>query len=148
MAWRRAAFCFVPHDAEIWKLVWEKWVSAAGMYALCLLCRTDRAAGMVQVEQGLGVGTNRPVFNRHRLSWTRFQPLEAVAHDSRKTPKVVVLHAGCGGCIGDVLPYDLFTLGGPYSVSPPVPQPLLLRRHTKGRNASRILNQSEGCTSL
>ena len=95
--------------------------------------RWSRLCMRSQVEQGLGLGSNHPFFNRHRLAWTRFQPLEAVSQESRKAPMVLVLHGGYGGCVGDALPYDLFTLGGPYSVGLPPGAMFLPQRADIGR---------------
>ncbi|CAL9191102.1 protein TOC75-3, chloroplastic-like [Musa acuminata AAA Group] len=70
-----------------------------------------------QVDQGLGIGSNFPFFNRHQLTLTRFIPLKQVEEGVDKSaPPVLVLHGHYGGCVGDLASYDAFTLGGPYSV--------------------------------
>ncbi|ERN07972.1 protein TOC75-3, chloroplastic [Amborella trichopoda] len=70
-----------------------------------------------QLDQGLGIGTNFPFFNRHQLSMTRFIQLKSVQEGAGKPPPpVLVLHGHYGGCVGDLPSYDAFTLGGPYSV--------------------------------
>ncbi|XP_050369130.1 protein TOC75-3, chloroplastic-like [Argentina anserina] len=70
-----------------------------------------------QVEQGLGIGSNFPFFNRHQLSLTRFIQLKRVEEGAGKSPPpVLVLHGHYGGCVGDLPSYEAFTLGGPYSV--------------------------------
>ncbi|TQE00443.1 hypothetical protein C1H46_013951 [Malus baccata] len=70
-----------------------------------------------QVDQGIGVGSNFPFFNRHQLTLTRFFQLKEVEEGAGKPPPpVLVLHGHYGGCIGDLPTYDAFTLGGPYSV--------------------------------
>ncbi|CAN6556654.1 unnamed protein product [Malus baccata var. baccata] len=70
-----------------------------------------------QVDQGVGVGSNFPFFNRHQLTLTRFFQLKEVEEGAGKPPPpVLVLHGHYGGCIGDLPSYDTFTLGGPYSV--------------------------------
>lgn len=70
-----------------------------------------------QVDQGLGVGTKRPIFNRHQITLTHFLQLKNVEDGERNAPPpVLVLHGRYGGCIGDLAAYDAFTLGGPYSV--------------------------------
>ncbi|KAM6578048.1 hypothetical protein CsatB_029885 [Cannabis sativa] len=70
-----------------------------------------------QVDQGLGVGSNFPFFNRHQLTLTRFFQLKEVEEGAGKPPPpVLVLHGHYGGCVGDLPSYDAFTLGGPYSV--------------------------------
>lgn len=71
----------------------------------------------MQVDQGLGVGSGNPIFNRHRLAITHFHPLSPIGKDIRSPPRVLVLHGRYGGCLGDQPPYELFTLGGPYSVT-------------------------------
>ncbi|CAL9134911.1 unnamed protein product [Musa textilis] len=70
-----------------------------------------------QLDQGLGIGSNFPFFNRHQLTLTRFVPLKQVEEGVGKSPPpVLVLHGHYGGCVGDLPSYDAFTLGGPYSV--------------------------------
>ncbi|KAI4334555.1 hypothetical protein L6164_019233 [Bauhinia variegata] len=70
-----------------------------------------------QVDQGLGIGSKFPFFNRHQLTVTRFLQLLPVEEGAGKPPPpVLVLHGHYGGCVGDLPSYDAFTLGGPYSV--------------------------------
>ncbi|MBA0847753.1 hypothetical protein Goshw_022720 [Gossypium schwendimanii] len=70
-----------------------------------------------QVDQGLGIGSKFPFFNRHQLTLTRFLQLRQVEEGAGKPPPpVLVLHGHYGGCVGDLPSYDAFTLGGPYSV--------------------------------
>ncbi|EFH48684.1 translocon outer membrane complex 75-IV [Arabidopsis lyrata subsp. lyrata] len=70
-----------------------------------------------QVDQGLGIGSNFPLFNRHQLTLTRFIQLKQVEEGSgNPRPPVLVLHGHYGGCIGDLPNYDAFALGGPNSV--------------------------------
>ncbi|KAL6180566.1 hypothetical protein ACLB2K_047227 [Fragaria x ananassa] len=70
-----------------------------------------------QVDQGLGIGSKFPFFNRHQLTLTRFFQLKEVEEGAGKPPPpVLVLHGHYGGCVGDLPSYDAFTLGGPYSV--------------------------------
>ncbi|KAL7113916.1 hypothetical protein ACP275_04G088800 [Erythranthe tilingii] len=70
-----------------------------------------------QVDQGLGIGSKFPFFNRHQLTVTRFLQLNDVEEGAGKPlPSVLVLHGHYGGCVGDLPSYDAFTLGGPYSV--------------------------------
>ncbi|OAY61182.1 protein TOC75-3, chloroplastic [Manihot esculenta] len=70
-----------------------------------------------QVDQGLGIGSKFPFFNRHQLTITRFIQLKKVEEGAGKSPPpVLVLHGHYGGCVGDLPSYDAFTLGGPYSV--------------------------------
>lgn len=71
---------------------------------------------LLQIEQGLGIGDTKPIFNRQRVSLTRFQQLGKQEPGSKAIPKTVVVHAGIGACMGDQPPYELFTLGGPLSV--------------------------------
>lgn len=71
----------------------------------------------LQVDQGLGVGSKFPFFNRHQLTLTRFIQLKQVEEGAGKPPPpVLVVHGHYGGCVGDLPSYDAFTLGGPYSV--------------------------------
>ncbi|VFQ98221.1 unnamed protein product [Cuscuta campestris] len=70
-----------------------------------------------QLDQGLGIGSKYPFFNRHQLTLTRFIQLKKVDEGVGKSPPpVLVLHGHYGGCVGDLASYDAFTLGGPYSV--------------------------------
>jgi len=70
-----------------------------------------------QLDQGLGIGSNFPFFNRHQLTLTRFIQLKQVEEGAGKQPPpILVLHGHYGGCVGDLPSYDAFTLGGPYSV--------------------------------
>eukprot|EP00884_Botryococcus_braunii_P006606 jgi/Botrbrau1/15947/Bobra.0260s0008.1 len=68
------------------------------------------------VDQGLGLGTAFPFFNRHQISATRFLPLLMPKATSSNPPPVLVLHGRYGGIVGDLASYDTFTLGGPHSV--------------------------------
>ncbi|KAK9123928.1 hypothetical protein Sjap_013530 [Stephania japonica] len=70
-----------------------------------------------QLDQGLGIGSKFPFFNRHQLTLTHFIQLKQVEEGAGKpSPPVLVLHGHYGGCVGDLPSYDAFTLGGPYSV--------------------------------
>ncbi|GMG98282.1 hypothetical protein Nepgr_000122 [Nepenthes gracilis] len=70
-----------------------------------------------QLDQGLGIGSNFPFFNRHQLTLTKFIQLNQVEEGAGKSPPpVLVIHGHYGGCVGDLPSYDAFTLGGPYSV--------------------------------
>ena len=73
-----------------------------------------------EVDQGLGLGSARPFFNRHSASLTRFirlpnwvQPWKNMRKPN--PPAVLVLHGKYGGCFGDLPAYDAFALGGPHS---------------------------------
>ncbi|KAL6660581.1 hypothetical protein ACP70R_001616 [Stipagrostis hirtigluma subsp. patula] len=69
-----------------------------------------------QVDQGLGVGTSRPFFNRHQLSVTKFINLNNQQEDAGKPPPAVLaVHGRYAGCVGDQPSYDAFSLGGPRS---------------------------------
>ncbi|KAK4763780.1 hypothetical protein SAY87_013218 [Trapa incisa] len=70
-----------------------------------------------QLDQGLGIGSKFPFFNRHQLTCTGFFQLKQVEEGAGKPPPpVLVLHGHYGGCVGDLPSYDAFTIGGPYSV--------------------------------
>ncbi|KAJ0266732.1 hypothetical protein HA466_0006790 [Hirschfeldia incana] len=70
-----------------------------------------------QVDQGLGIGSKWPLFNRHQLSLTKFIPLKRVVEGYGKPqPPVLVLHGHYGGCVGDLPSYEAFAIGGPHSV--------------------------------
>nr|XP_043638224.1 protein TOC75-3, chloroplastic-like [Erigeron canadensis] len=70
-----------------------------------------------QVDQGLGIGSKFPLFNRHQLTMTKFIPLKKVEEGAGKSPPpVLVLHGNYGRYMGDLPSYDAFILGGPYSV--------------------------------
>ncbi len=68
------------------------------------------------MEQGLGLGSGTPFFNRSTGSATRFIKLRDVPEASRSPPLTLVLHARAGTALGDMASYDYFTLGGPFSV--------------------------------
>lgn len=68
------------------------------------------------MDQGLGLGTGFPLFNRATASLTRFLQLRAPPPGGKKPPPVLVVHGKGGHAVGDLASYDYFTLGGPYSV--------------------------------
>ncbi len=68
------------------------------------------------MEQGLGLGSGMPFFNRCTGSATRFIKLRSVSEASRSPAPTLVLHARTGHALGDMASYDYFTLGGPFSV--------------------------------
>ena len=69
------------------------------------------------MDQGLGIGSKNPLFNRHQLTLTKFINLNNQEKGVGKPlPAVLVLHGHYAGCVGDLPSYDAFTLGGPYSV--------------------------------
>ena len=71
----------------------------------------------MQLDQGLGIGSKNPFFNRHQLSLTKFINLNKQEKGAGKPlPVVLVLHGHYAGCVGDLPIYDAFALGGPYSV--------------------------------
>jgi len=74
------------------------------------------ARDIFQVDQGLGIGSTSPFFNRHLATFTRFIKLQSPKPNSASPPMVAVAHARYGGCIGDVASYDYFTIGGPHSI--------------------------------
>ncbi|CAL4994175.1 unnamed protein product [Urochloa decumbens] len=70
-----------------------------------------------QVDQGLGIGSKNPLFNRHQLSLTKFIQLNKQKKGPGKPPPAVLaLHGRYAGCVGDLPSYDAFALGGPHSV--------------------------------
>lgn len=72
---------------------------------------------MLQVDQGLGIGSKNPFFNRHQFSATKFINLNNQKKGPGKPPPAVLaLHGRYAGCVGDLPSYDAFALGGPYSV--------------------------------
>ncbi|KAG0599508.1 hypothetical protein M758_12G157500 [Ceratodon purpureus] len=73
------------------------------------------ARDIFQVDQGVGLGTRAPMFNRHLLAMTRYMPLRKEAPKDQ-LPSVIVLHTRYGGCLGDVINYRSFSNGGPYSL--------------------------------
>lgn len=71
----------------------------------------------MQLDQGLGIGSKNPFFNRHQLTLTKFINLNKQEKGAGKPlPAVLVLHGHYAGCVGDLPSYDVFALGGPYSV--------------------------------
>ena len=75
------------------------------------------------MDQGLGLGTGFPLFNRATASLTRFLQLRPPPPGGKKPPPVLVVHGKGGHAVGDLASYDYFTLGGPYSVLTPNPIP-------------------------
>uniref|UniRef100_M8BR63 Protein TOC75, chloroplastic n=1 Tax=Aegilops tauschii TaxID=37682 RepID=M8BR63_AEGTA len=70
-----------------------------------------------QVDQGLGIGSRNPFFNRHQLTVTKFVNLNKQEKGAGKPPPaVLVAHGRYAGCVGDLPSYDAFALGGPHSV--------------------------------
>ncbi|KAI4997297.1 hypothetical protein ZWY2020_052639 [Hordeum vulgare] len=70
-----------------------------------------------QVDQGLGIGSRNPFFNRHQLTVTKFVNLNKQEKGAGKPPPaVLVTHGRYAGCVGDLPSYDAFALGGPHSV--------------------------------
>ncbi|XP_057440881.1 protein TOC75, chloroplastic-like isoform X2 [Lotus japonicus] len=69
----------------------------------------------IEYEGALGIGIDRRlrIINRRKLSATSFIPLMPAV----KLPSVLVLHGLYGDHLGDIAPYDAFTLEGPYSVT-------------------------------
>jgi len=55
-------------------------------------CKATRHVG-AQVEQGLGLGSGSPLFNRHVVSLTRFIKLRSPPPASSSPPPVLVTHA-------------------------------------------------------
>ncbi|KAL6656827.1 hypothetical protein ACP70R_004607 [Stipagrostis hirtigluma subsp. patula] len=70
-----------------------------------------------QLDQGLGIGSKNPFFNRHQLSVTKFINLNKREQGAGKPPPAVLtLHGRYAGCVGDLPSYDAFAIGGPHSV--------------------------------
>ncbi|CAM0874462.1 unnamed protein product [Alopecurus aequalis] len=70
-----------------------------------------------QLDQGLGIGSKNPFFNRHQLTVTKFVNLNKQKNGAGKPPPaVLVAHGRYAGCVGDLPSYDAFALGGPHSV--------------------------------
>jgi outer membrane protein assembly factor BamA len=69
------------------------------------------------LDQGLGIGSKNPFFNRHQLTVTKFVNLNKQKNGAGKPPPaVLVAHGRYAGCVGDLPSYDAFALGGPHSV--------------------------------
>lgn len=68
------------------------------------------------MEQGLGIGSGAPFFNRATAALTRFVKLRDPPPGSASPPPTLVLHTRAGHALGDMASYDYFTLGGPFSV--------------------------------
>lgn len=73
-------------------------------------------ASGAQIDQGLGLGSKSPLFNRMTAETTRFIQLLAPPASSTRTPVALILHGRVGNTVGDLPVYDAFLLGGPYSV--------------------------------
>ncbi|KAF8669354.1 hypothetical protein HU200_051695 [Digitaria exilis] len=70
-----------------------------------------------QLDQGLGIGSKNPFFNRHQLSVTKFINLNKQDKGAGKPPPAVLaVHGRYAGCVGDLPSYDAFAIGGPHSV--------------------------------
>jgi outer membrane protein assembly factor BamA len=68
------------------------------------------------VDQGLGIGSRSPLFNRLTAAFTRFVALRPPAAGAAAPPPTLILHARGGNALGDLPAYDAFLLGGPHSV--------------------------------
>ena len=84
------------------------------------LCPHPTPTPVPQVDQGLGIGTKAPFFNRFIASATRF--LQLTRPKGKRAPVTLVAHARLGSALGDLPAYDAFLLGGPYSGGRP-PRP-------------------------
>lgn len=67
----------------------------------------------MQVEQGLGIGSGAPLFNRMEAQCTRFWKLTTPR--GKSAPVTLVAHGKVGNTVGDLPAYDAFLLGGPFS---------------------------------
>jgi hypothetical protein len=67
----------------------------------------------LQVEQGLGIGSRAPFFNRMEVQSTRFWQL--LNPRGKSAPVTLVTHAKVGNALGDLPSYDAYLLGGPFS---------------------------------
>ena len=77
------------------------------------------ARDVLQVDQGLGLGTCLPFFNRHVLSATRFISVPFgpfKTENKQKGQPQLIVSAKYANCIGDLPTYEAFPLGGPHSV--------------------------------
>ena len=70
----------------------------------------------VQVDQGLGIGSCFPFFNRHVLSSTRFIPIGKRPESTSEPQASLILSTKYGNSFGDLPTYEAFALGGPHSV--------------------------------
>ena len=70
----------------------------------------------MQVDQGLGIGTKSPFFNRMTVGLTRFIQLRKPKAGGTSPPITAVVQTNLGNSTGDLPVYDSFLLGGPYSV--------------------------------
>ncbi|KAM0877892.1 hypothetical protein ACQ4PT_035188 [Festuca glaucescens] len=69
------------------------------------------------LDQGLGIGSKNPFFNRHQLTVTKFVNLNKQKNGAGKPPPAfLVAHGRYAGSVGDLPSYDAFALGGPHSV--------------------------------
>lgn len=68
------------------------------------------------MDQGLGLGSKSPLFNRVTAALTRFISVRPASPTSKAPPVTLILHARGGSTIGDLPVYDSFLLGGPFSV--------------------------------
>lgn len=72
------------------------------------------ARDICTVEQGLGIGSGAPLFNRMEAQCTRFWKLTTPR--GKSAPVTLVAHGKVGNTVGDLPAYDAFLLGGPFSV--------------------------------
>lgn len=77
----------------------------------------------VRLPGGRTIGLSGGIFNRATAAYTKFIEAPFLPKlnteqlwKERKAPYTVVLHAKTGNALGDIPPYDYFSLGGPYSV--------------------------------
>lgn len=88
------------------------------------------------MEQGLGLGSGMPFFNRCTGSATRFIKLRNAPETSRSPPLTLVVHARAGTAVGDMASYDYFTLGGPFSVRCPLALSKAFDFHSVGQQTT------------
>lgn len=100
--------------APVTKVIRVKVLSSSDPHQFVLL--NQRGKLYTQVDQGLGLGTHAPMFNRHQLSMTRYMPIPKHPLPKGQLPTVIVLHSRYSGCVGDVPSYRTFTNGGPYAL--------------------------------
>jgi outer membrane protein assembly factor BamA len=77
----------------------------------------NKISSVMQVDQGLGIGSKNLMFNPHQLFVTKFINLNKQEKGPGKSPPAVwALHGRYAGCVWDLPNYDAFAFGGPHSV--------------------------------
>ena len=102
------------------------------------------------MEQGLGLGSGSPLFNRHVVSLTRFIKLRSPPPSSSSPPPVLVTHARCASTPGAVHTCTLVLKVSRFHLSKVLARPSHVQTVVIAPGASssaRLLNRHFACHS-